>query len=311
MIDAMKGRWIMKSKMKIALLGGDLRQYVAAVGLARKGWNICLWGMENAVVSDPRITISKDLQQALDGCMSVVLPLPTTTDGVTLNCPLGTLHQPIHLMDLMDMIVPGTLVIGGRLPSVFQKESTERGIRCIDYDSFESFQMENAYLTAEAAVGIAMNHLNAALRDASFAITGFGRIGKHLAALLKKFGAEVTVAARKSSDLALAQSFGCKTVSLQGSEDKQVLALRNGFDVIYNTVPCWLFGRTFLEQADPHIFLIDLASAPGGVDICAAKEFGTNVLWATSLPGKYAPRSAGNLICSCVDEILQKEVAIV
>ena len=86
--------------------------------------------------------------------------------------------------------------------------------------------------------------------------------------------------------------------------------IHQGYDVIYNTVPHWLFGRDFLACADPKTFLIDLASVPGGVDIRAAKELGSNVLWATSLPGKYAPRSAGTLIGSCVDRILREEVGL-
>ena len=59
---------------------------------------------------------------------------------------------------------------------------------------------------------------------------------------------------------------------------------------------------------DRDTFIIDLASVPGGVDILAAKELGANVLWATSLPGKYAPVSAGRLIANCVDNILRGEV---
>ena len=53
--------------------------------------------------------------------------------------------------------------------------------------------------------------------------------------------------------------------------------------------------------------IIELASAPGGVDICAARELSSNVLWASSLPGKYAPYSAGALIAECVKDILLSE----
>jgi len=43
------------------------------------------------------------------------------------------------------------------------------------------------------------------------------------------------------------------------------------------------------------------------VDICAAKEQGNNVLWATSLPGKYAPESAGRLIADWIENVLSEE----
>jgi dipicolinate synthase subunit A len=150
-----------------------------------------------------------------------------------------------------------------------------------------------------------MNRLNRTLMGAEVVITGYGRIGKHLSHLLKSLGARVTVAARKKSDLAWAESFGCGTLDL--SREGAIYGMRTGYDVIYNTVPHWLFDRSFLEKADPSTFLIDLASVPGGVDIGAAKELGSNVLWATSLPGKYAPDSAGELIATCVDRILGEE----
>ena len=35
---------------------------------------------------------------------------------------------------------------------------------------------------------------------------------------------------------------------------------------------------------------------PTGVDFAAAQQSGLNVIWALSLPGKVAPRTAGNII---------------
>ena len=47
---------------------------------------------------------------------------------------------------------------------------------------------------------------------------------------------------------------------------------------------------------------------PGGLDVTLAKKLRSNVLWAASLPGKYAPESAGELIADCVIDILEGEV---
>jgi dipicolinate synthase subunit A len=52
------------------------------------------------------------------------------------------------------------------------------------------------------------------------------------------------------------------------------------------------------------MLIIELASSPGGVDVCAARELCANVMWAPSLPGKYAPESAGRIICECVLDVL-------
>jgi len=300
----------MERKTIIALLGGDLRQYATAIGLARKGWQIRLWGIEKQNETEQNIVACHDWKEAIHGSTSVILPLPISTDGIILNCPLCKQGIPVSLMDISSELCSQQLVIGGKMPSSFCRALEAKAIKYVDYCGDENFQMENAYLTAEAALGIAMNHLDQAMKGASFAVVGFGRIAKHLVFLLLKFGAKITVAARKESDLALAKSLGCSVIFLHNNSDENLMALTKGFDVIYNTVPVWLFDRSFLELVDPHTFMIDLASAPGGFDVCAAKELKSKVLWATSLPGKYAPKSAGSLICECVNRILTQEVAL-
>ena len=84
---------------------------------------------------------------------------------------------------------------------------------------------------------------------------------------MQKIGASVTVAARSEADLAWACTKGFATVSIGGAGESNINMLSNGFDVIFNTVPAWLFGREFLEAVDKRTFIIDLASAPGGVDV--------------------------------------------
>ena len=58
---------------------------------------------------------------------------------------------------------------------------------------------------------------------------------------------------------------------------------------------------------DKDILIIDLASVPGGVDFAAAKDKGIEAVWALSLPGKYAPESAGAIIADVLDELFESE----
>ena len=296
-------------KEKIAVLGGDLRQYAAAVSLSHKDWDVSLWGLELSDNKDECIRLCKDHIEAMDGAVGVILPLPVTSDGVFLNCPFYASQEKIRLDDILERVSNNSIIIGGRMPDAFINKAREKNISVKDYFISEDFQIKNAYITAEAAVSIAMNSLNKNIRGARIAITGYGRISKHLVRLLMSMGANVTVAARKKSDLAWSMCSGCSVIRIGDTDDlkNNIYMLSHGFDIIYNTVPHWLFDRGFLEAADKDTFIVDLASVPGGVDICAAKELGTNVLWATSLPGKYAPVSAGRLIASCVDDILRGE----
>ncbi len=247
-------------------------------------------------------------EEAVRTADAVVLPLPVSMDGIYLNSPFAPSDFRLSLKEIFSVCPCRCAIVGGRIPKEAVAYAESLGLRVFDYFDSESFQIHNAYTTAEAALSIAMNRLERNLRGSRVAITGFGRIAKHLVGILLPLGAHVTVAARKSEDLAWAASLGCEPLSLGEEREETLLRLCHGYDVIYNTVPHWLFDRSFLEKMDEETFLIDLASVPGGVDICAAKELGINVLWATSLPGKYAPLSAGELIANCVDGILRKEV---
>jgi len=51
--------------------------------------------------------------------------------------------------------------------------------------------------------------------------------------------------------------------------------------------------------------LIDLASAPGGIDLGAAQELGLQCVWGTALPGKHTPESAGIILAQTVDAFLE------
>ena len=295
----------MNEENKIAFLGGDLRQHTAAVCLSDGEWDIYVWGQD--CPNGEKLIFCDDLQSAIDGARAVVLPLPTSIDGTFLNCRADACDKKIALLELADAISPTSTVIGGKIPAAFCDRVLSRGIRCYDYFGSEAFQIKNAYTTAEAALFIAMEKLPKNICGAEFAITGYGRIAKPLTRLLLSMGARVTVCARRESDLVWAELAGAKTKLLREHDRSVIDSLASGYDVIYNTVPSWLFDEKFLKRADPHTLMIELASAPGGIDVSAAKRLHSNVLWAASLPGKYAPQSAGELIGECVRALIERK----
>ena len=147
-----------------------------------------------------------------------------------------------------------------------------------------------------------MEELPITISGARCLITGYGRVGQALARLLVALGANVTVAARKFSDLARAQTLVCETLEIQHLENA------GDFDVIFNTVPVLLFSRDILQRMDRSTLLIDLASKPGGVDFTAAAELQLKTIWALSLPGRVAPKSAGFIIKNAILNMLKEGI---
>lgn len=297
----------MRNSIKIAMLGGDRRQ-IAAVRRLSEHYNINVWGIDNAYFdAKEEVEVFSGISECLDGVAVAVLPLPASVDGVMLNCPLMKDSAELKLMGILKYLGEGCLIVGGKLPERFVRVAEAAGYKVVDYFTSEEFQIKNAYITAEAALCIAMNTLDKNIRGARVAITGYGRIAKHLCSLLLALGAQVTVTARNQKELLWAEAVG-SDIMLLDEERHALEALKHGYDVIYNTVPSWLFSGEYLVELDKNTLIVDLASAPGGVDIKAARELGANVNWATSLPGKYAPRSAGELIGECVYSVIKREV---
>jgi len=292
---------------KIAVIGGDARQTACADELGNIGYEIAIYGIDYAYnrfgfgeISE-NITRCVSLESALGGAEAVVLPLPCSVDGVRINCPLG--GYDIRLDSLFSTIREGTKVIGGRLDDNIYTLAERAGAKLYDYYAREDLAIANAIPTAEGAVAAAMNELPITLCGSDVMVYGYGRVGKALSNLLIHMGAHVTVAARKTEDLAWIAANGCKPHYIY-SKPKEKYA------VIFNTVPAPVLTREILSSFDSDTLIIELASKPGGIDMTAAGEFELRVIWALSLPGKVAPVTSGRAIAKCVNDILKNEGAI-
>ena len=111
-------------------------------------------------------------------------------------------------------------------------------------------------------------------------------------------GANVTVSARKFSDLAWIETNGYTSVHTSSLSD----ALAN-CQLIVNTVPAVVLNENLLSRVPKGCLLIDLASKPGGIDFSTANSLGLRAIWALSLPGKVAPISAGKIIFNTIQNI--------
>ena len=78
-------------------------------------------------------------------------------------------------------------------------------------------------------------------------------------------------------------------------------------DVLFNTIPSPILTREVLEKIPSGALIIELASAPGGVDPAAARVCRQKILRAPSLPGRVAPYTAGKILFETIRRILLEE----
>ena len=183
--------------------------------------------------------------------------------------PDGTLRMGGSVENLLAKLPPDVTVCGGNLD-----HPALDNYRCIDFLKDAQYQAENAYITAECAVEIALSYLPMTLRRCPVLVIGWGRIGKCLGQILHALGADLTVAARKDADRAICRGLGY-------------------------AAPERLLTKEQLAQCHPDCVKIDLASKTG--------MEGDSVIVARGLPGVHMPESSGRLIAETYVRLCREE----
>ncbi|MBE6681479.1 MAG: dipicolinate synthase subunit DpsA [Ruminococcaceae bacterium] len=285
--------------IKIAVIGGDLRQVYTATELANNGYEVAVFGFENFTGDIGLCTRASCVDDALNKSRCVVLPMPLSNDGKMLFMPFSDIK--LGLCDLFSKVSDDIMLFGGRVGDVSEKY----GVKIEDYFEREELVIANAYLTAESAVSIASNEMKESLRYMSVLVMGYGRIGKALCHLLKGMGANVYASARKNKDFEWIRAFGYSPI-----DTSKVCDVVASCRLIFNTIPKLVLGEDVLCCLQKDCLVIDLASKPGGVDFEAAKKCGLKTLWALGLPGKKLPISAGRVQARVILDMLEDEGVI-
>lgn len=268
----------------IALIGGDARIAHMAPYLFKKGYRVIGYGLSNDSEIDDSFVEAHSLKEAIEvaGCIAGGIPL--------FKGNLLCSQQP--LMDLLKeefytSLQKGQRVFGGILPAEFINICKDRGIVCYDFMKNEPYVIKNAIATAEGSILEALQHKNTSIHGSESLVLGYGRCGRILAQKLKGLGAKVCVCSQSEEELAQAETYGMKGLCLHELE-KYI----SQYEYIYNTIPAVVLSQDVLRYVRKDALVIDIASAPGGVEDEAAKKFGVRVLYCYGLPGKYAPKTA-------------------
>lgn len=235
-----------------------------------------------------------------DDAHIIILPLPVSRDGETLNAPNES--AAILLSEIVHAADEGDIFFGGMIPPEFAAKLRAAGAVTFDYNEYPQFAELNAVPTAEGALALAVENTDYSLFGAKCLVSGYGRIGKILSRYLKSLGAEVTVSARKQSDFDIADKNGTDHI-----HSGEIARHITDFPLIFNTVPHRIFGNDAIKAAEKGTLYIELASAPYGVDFAEAGKAGIRVINAPSLPAKVAPVTAAKNIKDTIFHIMQEE----
>ena len=277
----------------IVIVGGDKRQKYLKEYLVESGFDVSSYGLFDW----------DDDTDKLKGMIGedsvVILPLPATRNDKTIFMPFS--KKEISIDRLFSFLGSKNLVFGGIIKGELLSRLREGDIPYYDYYD-QTFIEKNAVLTSFGALKILLEHIDFALPMGKYAVTGYGKVAKETVSLLKSLSCDVTVFARSPSQREDAIIKGCKAEPLTS-----LSRLSGEFDIVINTVPAHIIHEETIANMKKECKIIELASAPFGLDFDLARKHSVDVVKAIGLPGKYTPKSAVEIIGKKICNTMQKE----
>lgn len=262
----------------LAIIGGDRRQAYMAELLCGHGYTVRVLGI-TPLCPHSHIQSCSYLEEAITGSDWILCPIP-------FHKGLG-----VPMEELLAHLTSQQALAGGCIPAHVLEYCHKHHIRCHDFMKSEPVAIYNTIATAEGAIAEALIRHPSNLHGEHALVLGYGRCAKTLAGKLKGFSAQVTVCARSPVHTALAGALGHHTL------DWSLLSQNIGdFQYIFNTIPAMVLDETMIQNIHPTAIIIDIASAPGGVDFKAASSAGIDAGLYLGLPGKYAPLASAKAL---------------
>lgn len=272
----------------ILILGGDLRQNRIHEILISKDYT-CTYINDNS--------LSENANKKIPLYDVVILPVPVSHDGVYLYS--NNKEVKIELDLIINSMTKAQLFIAGCISGELKAVLKEKSIEYFDFYESEELVLENAFLTAQGALRLLLENTTEYVKNKKMLITGYGRVAKATAAIMKDNGLDVYICVRSAAQKAEAHCLGYKTLFFD-----ELDCVMHIFDFVINTVPCNIFSETLLSTLYKTAKYFELASVPYGIDKAKFEENPDIFIKGNALPGRFLPSAAGEIIEKIIEPIL-------
>ena len=280
------------------MLGGDERELILTQALVERGFRVSAVGFPD-LPQLAGVERTASVIQAVREADVVVAPMSNTDDDGVIRAHLDPDAHLVLNEEVFAAMGPGKTLFIGMARPVIERLAAKYRVSVVQLAELDEIAILNSIPTAEGAIQRAMTELPITIHGSRSLVIGFGRCGITLARMLHGIGARVRVAARDRGQLARAREMGLETSPLRALQ-----AVLPEADIVFNTVPARVLGRAELEKLRPDALIVDIASAPGGTDFAAARELGIKAFLDLGIPGKVAPRTAGEILAATVPDLI-------
>lgn len=196
--------------------------------------------------------------------------------------------QEIDAREIMENIEAGSVLLlcGPQFP-----KNRRWDLQYVNLWADESLLRENAYLTAQGAVGMALKDQKIPLNEAECVVIGYGRIGQSLCEILSAAGARVAILSDTEKKRRQAREMGARAEPLAKAAE-----LFPNCHYIFSTPPQTVLTDAQLAAVRKDALLMDLASPPYGFDLETAQRMGLNACREARVPDRCCPAEAARAL---------------
>lgn len=288
------------NNFNILVIGGDHRYTTVINALSQQGATVYLTGYTEVKDSIEGVHL-KLADIPFKKMNAILLPVSGTDNKGQIRLAPYSDEKLFLTKEMLEKTNSNCTIYTGITNEYLNNLVSETNRELVSLFTRNDMAILNSIPTAEGALSIAMAETNRTIHGSDVLILGFGRIGKTVARLFDAVGANVTVCARRDSDLARVKEMGISPLSFE----KMTHTIKD-YSIIINTIPVLILDNTLINSLSTSL-IIDLASAPGGVDFKAAATNRIKAIHALGLPGKVAPQSAGEIIADILIPLLEEQ----
>ncbi len=280
----------MSSNNRFSFIGGDDRSYYMVELLYAQGFQTAVYGLQMLKPLDG-VVIASTMKEALAFSNIIVCPVPFSRDKI--NIFSTCTKEDMNIDSFVHSLRRDQKLFAGDINAQVVESLNYHNIPFYDFMQTEAVSIKNAVATAEGTIAEAIKISPVNLHNHACLVLGYGRCAKILADKLKGLSMQVTIGARNADQLAMAESYGYQTVTLDEFPNKVMK-----YDFIFNSIPVMILDEAVLRKVKKDVLIIDIASNPGGTDFEKCKELGIQAYLCLGLPGKYAPLSSAEILNS-------------
>ena len=157
----------------------------------------------------------------------------------------------------------------------------------------DGVKIKNAVPTSEGVIAYAISNSAKTIAGSRALIIGYGVCGRDLARRFAALGAEVHALVKGYSAECSASADMVMPIYIGDLDIGR-------YDFVINTVPMRVLDNKTVQNAQ-NALIIDIASAPYGIDMELAQSLNKASALLPGIPGKYAVRTAGEILGEYID----------